>query len=306
MTEVFVEINGHDAYIAVPDAGASRALMAIHGSGRNHRSYRDPSVDTEGVAFYQAQRDVALGLGLLFCVVNNNRDANGNLTRLEWGLDAGLANLEALQAHVVGEYGVDPAFDLWATSAGGSLAHRFASDNRSSVRKVVGTFPVYDLEDMFDRNENCAAAWGSKESIGSANPPTFIANLLDLPMLIYHGTADTVVPAEQHSIALAADMVGNPRFDLHLVPGGHSTTNWNVLPVDSISAWLADDTPEAGQVLLQASLDPRQPPRAALTSPTGELRVMTPAGAQGVELVEPDKSAIHVQTAAGVRGIAVV
>lgn len=217
-----IDINGTEAYIATPDdfdeSKTYPVVMAIHGNGRSAASYNESS--SESVDFYTHQADIATSEGFIFTVISNDDDT--------WGTDQGLENLYSLYNYIQENYNVEETWTLWSTSAGGLQMNRFIREYPHLVEKAIGTFPVYDLEDMLAHNNTAKEVWADM-SIENINPANYPEALIDIPMLIFHGKDDVVVPPEQHSQRLADDLSllgGN--ITIHLVEGGHSTDNFNV------------------------------------------------------------------------------
>jgi len=198
----------------------SPVLLALHGSGRHALSYRD-------IPFYSTQRDCALNNGYIFLALSNGPDA--------WGLDDGLENIVRLYSFVQRRYRVRLKWVLWGTSAGGVMMHRMVREHGEKVQGIIGTFPVYDLEESFNRLPSCRKGWGAnnlkelRRKIHGRNPPQFIEHLAYHEYLIIQGRDDEVVPPELHSIRFRSEvdaLGGNVR--LVLIDGGHSIENYAV------------------------------------------------------------------------------
>lgn len=156
-----------------------------------------------------------------------------------------------LRAHA-GEYGIDPKkVGVWGASAGGHLAALLGTagdvkefdrgenlDQSSAVQVVVDYFGPTDLLKMaeqadpkstFDHNGpespesrlvGGAVQFNSKQA-KQASPITFVSEN-DAPMLLVHGTADPLVPAEQSRSLHTALIKKKVPAKLHLVEGaGH-------------------------------------------------------------------------------------
>ena len=221
--ERIVKINGADAYIRIPDGfsyiNESNVLMAIHGSGRQARSYRNAVSDANGVDFYAHQRDLSLQNGYIFCVISNDPDC--------WGTDAGLSRINALYDYMVSNYNTDQQFALWSTSAGGVLMHRMVKDYPSRVLGCLGMFPVYDLDVEWSILQSCRDACGNNQvNYSGKNPPSFAASLTTKRYRIDHGDADTSVPLAGNSQALAdtVNALGGS-ITLNVIAGGIHDTN---------------------------------------------------------------------------------
>lgn len=191
-------------------------VVAVHGSNRG-------AVDYKENPFYSRQREIALEKGCIFGVISNGYDT--------WGTDNGLHNLKLFIEYIKLNYPVKDKVILWATSAGGVLANRLIKENSELVDKVIGTFPVYDLESTFQL-KTCRVAWHSKsieqfkEEIEGKNPPSFVEKLKNTKYYITHGNADTAVPIDTNSIRLKNELGDN--VYLQIIDGGvHSTANFD-------------------------------------------------------------------------------
>ncbi len=208
-----------------------RILLALHGSGREAESYRPSS--ERGVPFYVHQRDLALACGYVFIAVSNGPDT--------WGTDAGMRTLLLLYADVQRQLNAENKWVLWGSSAGGVLMNRMIKEHPDKVKRALGTFPVYDLEQSFHHLSSAKKAWSADTLVGAVNPAHDPSSLRGLPYLIFHGREDAAVPAELHSVRLQKEvnlLGGDVR--LHLVPGGHSTTNRHLYDDEIIREFLSD------------------------------------------------------------------
>jgi pimeloyl-ACP methyl ester carboxylesterase len=225
-------IEGRQVYLAYPSGvvkGKMPVLMAIHGSGREAASYIPG--DEKGNAFYQHQRDLAVNGCYLFVVISN-----GSAT---WGTEKGMAVLQSVYNYIASKFSVDKKWVLWGTSAGGVLMNRMVKTYPERVRKVIGTFPVYDLEESFGHLVSARPAWSSEEEAKKVNPALDPQALAKVPYLLIHGREDKAVPSEAHSERLANEVNrAGGKVELHLVDGGHSTENWNLYPDEIIKAFL--------------------------------------------------------------------
>lgn len=224
------------AYIALPPKGKRPlpVVLAIHGSGRSAVDYRD-------TPFYIRQRRIAAEYSCLFAAVSNGPDA--------WGTDDGLHNVLLLLDYVKSHYETAPKVLLWATSAGGALAHRLVQSRPNEVAAVIGTFPVYDLTEEFSILPLCGQAWCADtrqaflQKTAGKNAPDFAKSLKATPYFIAHGDRDALVPLEKNSMALARDCGENIR--LEVIPGGeHSSQDMRYL----------DHTPATGLAYYLRSL----------------------------------------------------
>src|SRR5690606_15298034 len=92
-------LNGHEVYLAIPpsDKNVYPVVMAIHGSGREARSYK-PN-DSKSSPFYIHQRDLAINNGYLFVVVSNGEDT--------WGTDKGVESLRNVYQYILKNFKVE-------------------------------------------------------------------------------------------------------------------------------------------------------------------------------------------------------
>jgi predicted esterase len=230
--EEILFIDDKEVYLAYTNENKflpPKVVMAIHGSGRQASNYIP--LDKKAVPFYVHQRDLALVNGYIFVVVSNGKDT--------WGTDKGLETLLNVHKNVQKRFNANKQFVLWATSAGGTLANRMVQEHPDKVSKVLGTFPVYNLSESFDRLPSAKAAWKSREFLKGKNPASHPSLLKVKPYLIYHGRSDKAVPYKDHSMRLYKEvnkLGGN--VTLHIVTGGHSTGNWNVYNDKEISKFL--------------------------------------------------------------------
>ena len=208
------------AYIVLPKTRRELlpVVIAIHGSGRSALDYRD-------TPFYIRQQQLAEEYGCLFAAVSNGPDA--------WGTDDGLHNVERLLDYVQSHYKTAAKVLLWATSAGGVLAHRLAQRRPEQVAAVLGTFPVYDLRTEFLVLKSCRQAWdvASMEELlqktAGKNPPDLVESTKNTPWFIAHGDADEAVPLAENSERLASER-GGVRLEV-IAGGGHSTQDLRYL-----------------------------------------------------------------------------
>lgn len=222
VVDTIITLDGEDAYISYPACfnGKRKVIMAIHGSGREALSY-DPR-SKKSSPFYVHQRDLAVENGFLFAVISNGSDT--------WGTDKGLKRLESLYHYIYEKYPVKKKWCLWATSAGGVLLARFVKDNPENVSKAIGTFPVYDLKYEYFHLKSAYKAWEADSSlVDQVNPIHYPTAFKNIPYLIFHGEDDSAVPLKMNSLRLQHDVNSlGGHVILHIVPGGHSTSNWNV------------------------------------------------------------------------------
>lgn len=232
IADTIVTLNGKEVYISFPAyiKGECPVVMAIHGSGREARSYI-PN-DKKSSAFYIHQRDLAVNSGFMFVVISNGSDT--------WGTDIGVKNLFMVYNYVCSTYNVQKKWILWATSAGGISLARFIKKNPDKVSKAIGTFPAYDLNDSFTRLKSARNAWKNDTvELKKINPVNYPEIFIKVPYLIFHGRDDQAVPLKLHSCRLQKDV--NRRgghIQLYVVYGGHSTSNWNVYDDNIITNFL--------------------------------------------------------------------
>jgi pimeloyl-ACP methyl ester carboxylesterase len=229
--DTVIIMDDTELYIAMPNKKGEKypVLMAIHGSGREARSYRP--TDDQRSDFYVHQRNIAVDNGFMFVVVSNGADT--------WGTNRGLERTLAAYQYVNDHYDVEKRWDYWTTSAGGALFVQLAKQHPKLICRAVGTFPVYDLEDSFNRLKRARNAWGNMDTVKKCNPTNYPEVLIGIPYLIFHGRSDSAVPVKLHSGRLAKEVnkLGG-KIRLKKVPGGHSTNNWNVYDDDLIRKFL--------------------------------------------------------------------
>lgn len=232
--ETITIVSGKTVYIAAAKDLADQqnrlpVLLALHGSGREALSYK--SGDSLSVPFYVHQRDLALNCGYLFVSISNGPDT--------WGKDEGMNALLSLYQYLINNYPVETKWVLWASSAGGVLANRMLKEHVEKVRKVIGTFPVYDLNDSYMRLPSARRAWKSAADASLNNPALDPKALTPVPYLIFHGREDEAVPATLHSEKLQREVnMAGGNVSLYLVDGGHSTTNFALFDDDIIKEFL--------------------------------------------------------------------
>lgn len=211
-----IRLNGQEVYIATPYSFVNfkerNVVMAIHGNGREARNYFIG--DKKGSKFYDHQRDLAVKSGAVFVVVSNGK--------YTWGTDRGLTSLLKVYNYVQKKYRVKKAWTLWGTSAGGTLANRMVIEHPDLVKNVIGTYPVFDLEDMFSRHPAAQVVWKEADRARAANPALHPDKLAQKRYLIFHGDRDKVVPAEKHSVLLrdTVNRMGG-EVKLYIFKGGH-------------------------------------------------------------------------------------
>ena len=197
-----------------PEGDVSGVVLAVHGSGRGIDDYsRTP--------FYLKQRDISLENGHAFAVLENGPDT--------YGTDEGLFDLTLAAEELFGLFRTDRIV-LWATSAGGVCALRYAAGHREHVSAFIGTFPVADLNSVFPILQSCRRAWdaegltpeGFAEKIKGKNPPDLTDSLRGLPMFIAHGLEDRAVPYHEN-----AGLLVRIGAKIHTVPDGvHGTEDY--------------------------------------------------------------------------------
>lgn len=194
----YPEIGQGRLSVALPDVCAedSPVVLALHGSGRGIEAYHT-------IPFYMHQRDICLSCGYTFAVLQNGPDT--------YGTDEGLHNTTLAAEELLNRWTSHRSLILWATSAGGVCAFRYAAGNPEKVRGIIGTFPVVDLQSVFPILSSCRAAYGRTENefetfmmqIHGKNPADFLSRLRQIPMYIAHGTADRAVPYHTNALLLS-------------------------------------------------------------------------------------------------------
>jgi predicted esterase len=233
--ETTTVVSGKTVYIAATENPADHSrklpvLLALHGSGREALSYK--SGEAVSVPFYVHQRDLALACGYLFVSISNGTDT--------WGRDEGMNALVALYQYLLKTYQIDTKWVLWGSSAGGVLANRMVMEHPNKVKKVIGTFPVYDLVAAYQHLPSAGKAWKTVDEVMLVNPARNPRALIHVPYLIFHGRKDEAVPAGPHSERLKNEVNGaGGQVSLHLVDGGHSTTNFALYDDGIIKAFLS-------------------------------------------------------------------
>ena len=229
--DTIIQLGGHEVYLAFPSTPSDMypVLLALHGSGREARSYR-PN-DPKGNAFYIHQRNLALQNGYLFVAVSNGQDT--------WGTNEGLYTVLAVYDHVRAQYGVTEKWALWASSAGGVLMYRLIREYPDRVDRALGTFPVSDLEDAFERLESARRSWKTETAFIGINPVDTPEAFAHVPILLFHGTADEAVPIAKHSERLMREVKPwGGDVTLYKAPGGHDTANMALYPDRLIDGFL--------------------------------------------------------------------
>jgi len=229
--DTVITLGDTELYIVVPKLPSKPypVLMAIHGSGREARSYKPG--DARSSEFYVHQRDLAVDNGFMFVAVSNGPDT--------WGTNRGLERILEAYNYVGDQYPVEKKWTFWTTSAGGVLFIRLAKERSELISRAIGTFPVYDLEESFSRLQSSKEAWKSLDDVKKYNPVNYPEVLIDIPYLIFHGREDPAVPIKQHSERLKRVVNEHGgKIKLYDVPGGHSTGNWNIYNDILIRAFL--------------------------------------------------------------------
>lgn len=230
--EIITNVNGEEIYISRPyqlvPFKKYPVVMAIPGNGRDARNYYKD--DKKGLKFYTHQRDLAVENGSFFVVVSNTKEP--------WGSDNELKSILKTYELVQHKYPTEKKWTIWGTSEGGVSMNRMVIEYPDKVKSVIGTFPVYDLEDMFDKNQATREIWGTRQEVEKVNPSKYPEKLAKKPYLIFHGNHDEVVPAE-HSIELKDELLKNGgEVYLNIVNGGHSSNNMKVYDDKKIKEFL--------------------------------------------------------------------
>lgn len=236
--DTIFEFQGHSVYIAarnhdgrIENKEPIPVLMAIHGSGRSALNYC-PDGD-KGIPFYVYQRDIALQNGYMFVVVSNGKDT--------WGTDRGLHRLVGIYMYVREHFNTEKKWTLWATSAGGLQMYRMIREYPEKVDKALGTFPVYDLMEAYEKRKSKNFVWKDPKEFVEVNPAFFPESLTSIPVLIFHGRDDEAVPYKLHSLKLREEVNAlGGKVELVIVKGGHSTSNWAMYQKDKINQFLSN------------------------------------------------------------------
>ena len=230
-----------DVYIIkpknIPEGVKLPVLIGLHGNNGT------ASVFQTHTGIYGKIKEVALQNGYIFAAISNGADI--------WGQnnDAGVDNVKKLLDYLVKTYNTQDKAALWAYSAGGVLANRMVMEYPDSVSFVVGTYPVYDVADMYANFAACTAAWGENaaDAIAAINPAANTAALANHKFYLTHGDADTTVPLATHSQAMK-NALGD-KVKLEVVSGGtHDSKNWAFHNETVLSAF--SENPAAIQVTL--------------------------------------------------------
>lgn len=219
--DTMMNIAGREVYIAFPnvDRTGGKVLFAFHGSGREVRSYVPG--DPKSNEFYIYQRNLALRCGYIFVVASFGKDI--------WGKEDAIKDFQTIYTCIIDLYKVDKDWVGWSTSAGGVLLANVLKYNSGIIKKAIGTFPVYDLEDTYVHLASAKQAWTDKKGLKEHNPAKFPEVFINIPYLIFHGLADKAVPIERHSLKLYKDLKKMGwEIEVQPVNGGHSVTNWNM------------------------------------------------------------------------------
>ncbi|WP_144478110.1 S9 family peptidase [Cytobacillus oceanisediminis] len=230
--DILKVVNGQEVYISRPyqlvPLKRYPVVMAIPGNGRDARNYYKDN--KKGLDFYTRQRDLAMQSGAIFVVVSNTSEP--------WGSNKELQNLIKTYDFVQAKFPVEKKWTIWGTSEGGVSMNRMVIEYPNRVKSVIGTFPVYDLEDMFINNQPTRERWKSKQKVERINPAQFPKKLAKKPYLIFHGKDDEVVPVN-HSIRLKNELVKNDgEVYLNIVKGGHSSNNMRLYNDEKIKEFL--------------------------------------------------------------------
>jgi dipeptidyl aminopeptidase/acylaminoacyl peptidase len=142
-------------------------------------------------------------------------------------------------AEGLGYVDLDDAF-IFGGSRGGMMA-LLAARRGAPVRAVAIQAPTTDLTDLLDPDRGGRPAFhdlfteimpgyveNPKQAL-EARSAVFWADEIDVPVIVFHGTADwRVEPAESLAFAAALERAGETAFELHLYDGdGHSLLlNW--------------------------------------------------------------------------------
>ena len=126
-----------------------------------------------------------------------------------YGSPEGRALFGALHAELTEQRGMSATPALLARSRGGLMLYNWAAENPSRVSCIAGIYPVCNLESYPGLETACAAYGMTAAELSSRleehNPLERLGDLASsgVPIHHIHGDADTVVPLEENSGALA-------------------------------------------------------------------------------------------------------
>ena len=201
----------------------NRWIVKIHGHGSHgDQLWTRPDLRDQ---WLPAFRDT--GFGIL----------SPNLRDNAWMGPRAAADLHALLALVRMRYGAE-RFVLASGSMGGTSNLVYAALHPEDVSGVVALCPATDMDTYYRWCRGCAQAPPVLHEIADAiessygGPPecqaeTYLAHSaiehadrLTMPVMIAHGSADTVIPVDE-SRRLAARLAGRPTFRYVELPDGH-------------------------------------------------------------------------------------
>lgn len=126
-----------------------------------------------------------------------------------FGSPEGRARYTSFYETLVQKWGLSPRPCLLARSRGGLMLYNWAVEHPESVACIAGIYPVCDLR-SYPGLDRASAAYGMTpeelaERLPMHNPVDRVESLAKagVPIFHLHGDADTVVPIEANSAALA-------------------------------------------------------------------------------------------------------
>ena len=133
----------------------------------------------------------------------------------------------------------------------GSLgAMMFAVRHPEWVQRLIGVFGGYDLPDIRRRIEpyrpGIDAVYPTPERLAESTPYAHIGQLRRIPVRLFHGTADKLVPCEYSQRLCGMLKAAGGEVDLTLVPGVGHSNELLALAKDNLLAALSNDVCSAG------------------------------------------------------------
>lgn len=162
-----------------------------------------------------------------------------------WGNDTSMTRVTEVKTALVA-LGCSSRVILLGASMGHLTALRWAADNPTLARAVVGVMPAVDIEDIRTRD-----ALGSKTLIETAwsittgtpvpargVPLGRTAELAGIPWRAYYGEQDTVTTATAVRALGAALGRSSDAVQIDNTGLDHGTPLFNKMPADAIATWL--------------------------------------------------------------------